>query len=284
MHAHDCMSCCSISEWLGSIAGLNTASVLRDRAGRRQGRPQEQHQQVTRGVLQVLGVKHVLVCGHTNCGAVKAALTLPSSSALLTNCWISQIRDIRNQHVDELVSLPLDKQVAHLVKLNVMKQVFNVCTSPVLQQMWESGKEVYVHGLQYDVSSGTLTRLVGPVGGNDEVPDDLGDATSFESATAQGHTLDEALKKLANALAAAPSDTAEQLKKLPLPGNGSEGNGKRDVSGVSADGDSSAALHALLGLAQSSGVGKGGSDASLDSRVLSKMQSHLAFEEAAKQA
>ena len=245
--------------------------------------------------LQVLGVKHVLVCGHTNCGAVKAALTLPSSSALLTNCWISQIRDIRNQHVDELVSLPLDKQVAHLVRFNVMKQVFNVCTSPVVQQMWEDGKEVFVHGLQYDVSSGTLSRLVGPVSGNDEVPEDLGSATSFDGAALDGHTLDDALKKLADALAAAPSDTAEQLKGLNLQGGrDATANvriGARETSsesggaqGKSKDGDSSAALSALLGLAQRASVGQGGgADASLDSRVLHKMQSHLAFEEAAKQ-
>ena len=240
-------------------------------------------------------MKHVLVCGHTNCGAVKAALTLPSSSALLTNCWISQIRDIRNQHVDELVGLTLDQQVVHLVKLNVMKQVFNVCTSPVLQQMWEAGSEVFVHGLVYDVSTGELSRLVGPLAGNDEVPDDLGATTSFPvGAALEGHTLDEALRKLADTLAASPSDASVQLQKLSVKGGdkaSGNGNSARDVSTKAGSGteqtdaDNSAKLATLLGLAQRASKSQGGSaEASMDSRVLQKMQSHLAFEEAAKQA
>ena len=125
------------------------------------------------GRVQVLGVKHVLVCGHSNCGAIKAALTLPSASALLTNCWISQIRDTRNAHAAELANLSTKEQVARLARLNVTKQVFNVCTSPVLQQAWQSGTPVAVHGLLYDVATGALTRLVGPLAGNDSVPSDM---------------------------------------------------------------------------------------------------------------
>lgn len=47
-------------------------------------------------------VKHIMVCGHYNCGAVKAALQLPSKTPGLVNCWISDIRECRNQHRDEL--------------------------------------------------------------------------------------------------------------------------------------------------------------------------------------
>jgi carbonic anhydrase len=245
---------------------------------------------------QVLGVKHVLVCGHTNCGAVKAALTLPSSSALLTNCWISQIRDIRNQHVDELVKLPLDEQVAHLVKLNVMKQVFNVCTSPVLQQVWEAGSEVYVHGLVYDVSSGGLSRLVGPLGGNDEVPEDLGAATSFpDTEQMGGHTLNEALRRLASALGGDSNpDARVLLQSLSGKGDASkdaEGSGGGSQPGEAAPRASGgggavddASMQALLELAQRMSTRSGGAspEASMDTRVLSKMQSHLAFEAAAK--
>lgn len=121
--------------------------------------------------VQVLKVKHVLVCGHTNCGAVKAALTLPASSNLLCNCWINQIRDLRNWYVDELVKLSLPDQVARLAELNVVRQVFNVCTSPVVQQMWENKFEVHVHGLLYSVQDGSLKRLVGPISGNAQVPE-----------------------------------------------------------------------------------------------------------------
>ena len=68
-------------------------------------------------------MKHVLVCGHENCGAVKAALTMPSSNPMLTNCWISQIRDVRNANVDDLAGLDLASQMTRLVQLNVAKQV-----------------------------------------------------------------------------------------------------------------------------------------------------------------
>ena len=236
----------------------------------------------------MLGVKHVMVCGHTNCGAVKAALTLPSSSALLTNCWISQIRDIRNQHVDELVKLPFEEQAAHLVKLNVMKQVFNVCTSPVLQQMWEGGKEVYVHGLVYDVSSGGLERLVGPLGGNDDVPEDLGASTNLDEPAAQlqGHTLEETLRRLADALGKKDdADARVLLQNLSLKsaGSGAAANGSGeagDAAAKSAGSRDSEALQTLRSLVQ----GGSTTDQNMDARVLSKMQDHIAFETAAKQA
>jgi carbonic anhydrase len=76
-----------------------------------------------RAAAQVLKVKHVLVCGHDNCGAVKAALTMPSTSSTLTNCWISQIRDVRNANVDDLAGLDLASQISRLGQLNVAKQV-----------------------------------------------------------------------------------------------------------------------------------------------------------------
>jgi hypothetical protein len=156
-------------------------------------------------LVQVLGVKHVLVCGHKNCGAIQAALTLPSSSPLLTNCWIGQIRDIRNQHVDELVDLAPAEQLVHLARLNVTKQVFNVCTSPVLQQMWEAGREVFVHGLFYDVSTGVLNRLVGPIGSNDQVPENLETSDGFATGgIVEGHTLAVAIKRIAAAIADRP--------------------------------------------------------------------------------
>ena len=140
-------------------------------------------QLMRRPPLQVLGVKHVLVCGHTNCAAVKAALAMPASSTFLASyaCWISQIRDIRNQHAHELVALPPAERVARLVELNVKKQVFNVCTSAVVQQMWKNGREVHVHGLQYDVHNGSLQRLDGPISGNDELPEAEGALEAFEA-------------------------------------------------------------------------------------------------------
>lgn len=154
--------------------------------------------------VKALGVKHIMVCGHTNCGAIKAAITLPSTSALITNCWINQLRDIRNHHVDEFANKTLPQQVYHLVKLNVVQQVFSVCTSPVVQQMWAVGNEVIVHGLLYDVTNGNLSRLIGPISGNSQVPTRMSGSGTFTEATSTGPgcsasdmTMEDLLQRLA---------------------------------------------------------------------------------------
>jgi hypothetical protein len=61
-------------------------------------------------------------------------------------------------------------QVSSLVRFNVFRQVFNVMTSPVIQQAWEEGREVYVHGLVYNVATGELQQVAGPFSATDEVP------------------------------------------------------------------------------------------------------------------
>lgn len=150
--------------------------------------------------VQVLGVKHVIVCGHTNCGAIKAALTLPTSSPLLTSGWISRIRDTRDVNAAELAGLPLKEQIAKLTQLNVGKQVVNVCTSPVVQQAWLAGAEVHVHGLLYDVATGALSRLTGPISAPAAAPTTAAVALSAsvaESAFAQAPTQAEAVQRYA---------------------------------------------------------------------------------------
>lgn len=60
-------------------------------------------------------VKHVIVCGHYGCGAVKAALQLPTKTPGLVNCWISDIRECRNKHETELKGLNTNEQVSRWV-------------------------------------------------------------------------------------------------------------------------------------------------------------------------
>eukprot|EP00887_Chlorella_sp_A99_P005685 scaffold1.g5685.t1 len=90
----------------------------------------------------VLKVKHICVVGHYNCGAVKAALTLPCKTPGLVNLWINDIRDTRNKNTRLLRALKGDAQVNKLVELNVIRQVFNVCTSPIVQQAWDAGQDL----------------------------------------------------------------------------------------------------------------------------------------------
>ena len=101
--------------------------------------------------VTVLKVKVIICCGHYGCGAVKGALTMPSKAPGLVNLWISDIRECRNQHCEELSELPLNDQIDRLCELNVMRQTFHVCTSPVVQNAWDQGQELSVYGMVYSL-------------------------------------------------------------------------------------------------------------------------------------
>ena len=114
--------------------------------------------------VSALKVKHVIVCGHYGCGAVRAALSLPNKTPGLVNLWIHDIRDVRDKNVDVLRAQPTMKaREAKLVELNVMRQVFNVCTSPTVQQAWDAGQPLAIHGLVYSLEDGLLKELTEPI-------------------------------------------------------------------------------------------------------------------------
>lgn len=114
--------------------------------------------------VSALKVKHVIVCGHYGCGAVRAALSLPNKTPGLVNLWIQDIRDVRDKNVEVLRAQPTMKaREAKLVQLNVMRQVFNVCTSPTVQQAWDAGQPLAIHGLVYSLEDGLLKELTEPI-------------------------------------------------------------------------------------------------------------------------
>ena len=114
--------------------------------------------------VTALKVKHIIVCGHYNCGAVKAALTLPTKTPGLVNLWIQDIRDVRNKNEEQLMKIPtLGGRVNKLVELNAIRQVFNICTSPIVQQAWDAGQPLAVHGLVYSLEDGLLQELTPPI-------------------------------------------------------------------------------------------------------------------------
>ncbi|KAG2424503.1 hypothetical protein HYH02_015173 [Chlamydomonas schloesseri] len=114
--------------------------------------------------VKELKVRNVIVCGHYGCGAVKAALKMPSKTQNLVNCWISDIRECRNEHRSELMALPsVEAQVDRLCELNVLRQTFNVCTSPVVQHAWDQGQQLFIYGVVYSLKDGLMRKLVGPI-------------------------------------------------------------------------------------------------------------------------
>ena len=108
--------------------------------------------------VEVLKIKHIIVCGHYGCGGVHAAL---ENNALgLIDNWIQNIRDIYRNHQSEIDSLQKDKDKINLLcELNVVEQVANVCHTSIVQNAWSSGQELSVHGWIYSIEDGILKDL-----------------------------------------------------------------------------------------------------------------------------
>jgi carbonic anhydrase len=107
--------------------------------------------------MDVLQVKHIIVVGHSNCGGVAAALA--DRRIGLADNWIRHVQDVRNRHQDWLASLPADERVNALCELNVVEQALNVCQTTIVQDAWQRGQDVAVHGWVYGLNNGLLEDL-----------------------------------------------------------------------------------------------------------------------------
>ncbi|KDD76681.1 hypothetical protein H632_c140p2 [Helicosporidium sp. ATCC 50920] len=119
--------------------------------------------------VSVLKVRHIIVCGHHNCGAVKAALEMPHTTPSLVNLWIQDIRDTRDRNLEQLRKLEGQAQVNRLAEFNVMRQVFSVCTCPVVQAAWAAEQPLSVHGVIYALEDGRLREVTQPITGLDDL-------------------------------------------------------------------------------------------------------------------
>ena len=108
--------------------------------------------------VDVLGVKHIIVCGHYGCGGVLAALR-DEKHGLVDN-WLLHVQDVRWKYRGELESLhDEDDQLERLCELNVIEQVANASQTTVVQDAWARGQELAVHGWIYDLRDGLLRDL-----------------------------------------------------------------------------------------------------------------------------
>ena len=114
-----------------------------------------------------LKVKHIIIVGHSNCGGVQAALN-DSRVGLVSN-WIRHVQDVRNDHQDWLMSLPVGQRVNALCELNVLEQARNACRTTVVQDAWARGQEVVVHGWVYGLHNGLLEDLQITAASHDDV-------------------------------------------------------------------------------------------------------------------
>lgn len=108
--------------------------------------------------VEVLKVEHVIVCGHYGCGGVIAS-TQSEKHGLIDN-WLRHIRDVQRLHQAELDALPEGTpRFNKLVELNVREQVLNVASTTIVQDAWDRGQKLAVHGWVYGLHDGRLRDL-----------------------------------------------------------------------------------------------------------------------------
>jgi carbonic anhydrase len=119
--------------------------------------------------VDVLKVKHVVVVGHYGCGGVRAAMQA-QPLGLIDN-WLRHIRDVHLWNREELNAIEdLNKRADRLAELNVESQVANVCHTTIIQDAWNRGQAVTVHGWIYSLHDGLLRDLGLVVESPDQIP------------------------------------------------------------------------------------------------------------------
>ena len=107
--------------------------------------------------VDVLRVKHVIVCGHHGCGGVAAALE-GARHGLVDN-WLRHVADVAEKHAAVLDPLGDEERRVRLCELNVIEQVANVCQTTVVEDAWARGDDLTVHGVVYGLEDGLLRDL-----------------------------------------------------------------------------------------------------------------------------
>ncbi|MCF8429892.1 MAG: carbonic anhydrase [Bacteroidia bacterium] len=114
---------------------------------------------VLKYAVEVLKVKHIIVCGHYGCGGVKAAIT--NHHYGLLNKWLRNIKDVYRLHNDELNKIEnLEDKTDALVELNIIEQVNNLVKTSIIQKAWHNNQLLTLHGCVYGLKNGILKDLI----------------------------------------------------------------------------------------------------------------------------
>ena len=106
--------------------------------------------------VEILKVRHIIVCGHYGCSGVQAALRRDRLG--LSDNWLRHVEDVRQKHLQSLSGLG-SEAADRLCELNVIEQVVNVCQTTIARDAWERGEELAVHGWIYSLKNGLLRDL-----------------------------------------------------------------------------------------------------------------------------
>jgi carbonic anhydrase len=108
--------------------------------------------------VEVLKVKHIIVCGHYGCGGVQASMQ--STEHGLIDNWLCHIKRVHQNNEEELLSISdMTERLNRLCELNVIEQVKNICHTTVVQRAWRNNSELSVHGCIYTLETGILKDL-----------------------------------------------------------------------------------------------------------------------------
>ncbi len=108
--------------------------------------------------VEVLKVKHIIVCGHYGCGGVEAAMS--NRQYGLIDHWLRNIKEVYRIHQDELDDIDdYTTRLRRFVELNVVEQVRDLSKTPTIQNAWRKGQQLYIHGWVYDIHNGLINDL-----------------------------------------------------------------------------------------------------------------------------
>lgn len=114
---------------------------------------------VLKYAVEVLKVKHIIVCGHYGCGGVKAAIT--NHHFGLLNKWLRNIKDVYRLHNDALNKIEnIEDKTDALVELNIIEQVNNLVKTSIVQKAWHVNQPLMLHGCVYGLKNGILKDLI----------------------------------------------------------------------------------------------------------------------------
>jgi carbonic anhydrase len=117
--------------------------------------------------VEMLRVKHIIVCGHYGCGGVQAAFQQHRLG--LSDDWLRHIQDVHKKHEQQLASIRDETEILRcLCELNVIEQVANVCQTTITLEAWRRGQDLSVHGWIYGLKDGLLRDLDVTITGSEE--------------------------------------------------------------------------------------------------------------------
>ena len=107
--------------------------------------------------VEMLKVKHIILCGHYDCGGIKAALE-NNEHGIIDN-WLGHIKDVARFNAEKFEGLNHEEKIDLLCELNVREQVTNICNTTIVRKAWKQERELTVHGWIYSIKNGVLKHL-----------------------------------------------------------------------------------------------------------------------------